>query len=96
MPKFDVTQKIGGIPYVRYTCPGCKHEHSVNGKRWNWNGDVDKPTLSPSVRHYYTRPDGTEVTTCHYHIKAGMIEFCDDCQHDLSSRTVELPNCYGT
>jgi hypothetical protein len=100
MPKFDVSEHDGET-YVRYTCPGCKHEHSVPAKRWNWNGDVNKPTLSPSVRHYITFPEGTkragqQHTTCHYHIIAGRIEFCGDCEHELKGQKVELPNCQGT
>lgn len=101
MPKFDATEH-NGETHVRYTCPGCKHEHSVPAKRWNWNGDVNKPTLSPSVRHYYVMPEsasknpGKEVTTCHYHITDGKIAFCGDCQHELKGQTVELPNCHGT
>lgn len=78
--------------YVRYRCPGCKHDHTVPAKRWNWNGDLDKPTLSPSVKHYYISPkDGREITTCHYHIINGWIEYCNDCQHELNGQKVELP-----
>lgn len=95
MPKFDVTTQADGTQHVRYTCPGCKHEHSVPAAHWNWNGDVDKPTLSPSVRHLDEK-DGKRVTTCHYFIREGRIEFCGDCQHELSGKIVELPNCYGT
>ena len=101
MPKFDVTTDDKGEQHVRYTCPGCKHEHTVPAKRWNWNGSVDKPTLSPSVRHFYTKisPEtgkSIEVTTCHNHVKNGVIEYCGDCQHSFSGTKVELPNCLGT
>lgn len=41
---------------VSFKCPGCKLSHSmpVAGKtsssvEWEFNGDVDKPTLSPSI-----------------------------------------------
>lgn len=39
---------------LAFRCPGCKTTHSVNvgdgpGPRWAWNGDVDKPTFTPSV-----------------------------------------------
>ncbi len=54
---------------VCYRCPGCEMPHSVEAARWNFNGDVERPTLSPSVRHYYKHPDGHEVTTCHYFVR---------------------------
>ena len=100
MPKFIVSEH-GGEQWVRYRCPGCGHDHAVPAARWNWNGDVDKPTLSPSVRHYYEMPadvakkkgrsKNRQVTTCHYHIEDGMIKFCNDCPHKLKNQTVELP-----
>lgn len=33
-------------------CPGCKTYHSVSvegSHAWGWNGDVDRPTFTPSV-----------------------------------------------
>lgn len=77
--------------HVRYRCPGCKHDHCVPAERWNFNGDLEKPTLSPSVRHFYMRENGEQVTTCHYHIKDGIIEYCGDCGHFLKNKKVELP-----
>lgn len=38
--------------YVRFKCPGCHHSHvlPVGGRAgWAFNGDVDRPTLSPSI-----------------------------------------------
>ena len=50
------------MPKVRRTddkkiifCPGCQCAHGVND-RWSFNGDMDKPTFSPSIL----------VTTGHY------------------------------
>jgi len=78
---------------VVYRCPACKHQHSVPFKRWNWNGDVDKPTLHPSVRHFYTDNENkVQHTVCHYFIKEGKIEYCNDCPHSMKGQTVELPD----
>lgn len=77
---------------VRYNCPGCGYAHAVPAKEWNWNGDTEKPTLSPSVRHYYTHPETKkEITVCHYNIVNGKIEYCDDCPHELKNQKIELP-----
>lgn len=80
---------------VIYECPGCKNTHSVPADRWHWNGDVMKPTLSPSVRHFIPA-DGKhfphDKTTCHYFVRDGRIEFCSDSPHALAGQTVDLPD----
>lgn len=85
--------------FVYYWCSGCGHAHSVPAERWNWNKNVDLPTLSPSVRHYIVNPTTKEeTTTCHYHLKDGVIEYCGDCPHNLKDQKVpleEIPDDYG-
>ncbi len=73
-----------------YLCPGCRQHHGVNAARWNWNGDLEAPTLSPSVKHTY--PDGT---VCHYFIRGGLIEYCSDSAHSLAGRTVPMRDVEG-
>ncbi len=39
---------------LMFWCPGCKAAHRIQhgsgaGPRWGWNGDVNKPTFTPSV-----------------------------------------------
>ena len=39
---------------LTFWCPGCNHAHGIAhgagpGPRWTWNGDVNKPTFSPSI-----------------------------------------------
>ena len=45
-------QAEGGI--LLYHCQGCGHAHQVwvgegSGPRWGWNGDIERPTFTPSV-----------------------------------------------
>lgn len=81
----------GGEEHVWYHCLGCKRNHVVPSKRWNWNGNVELPTLSPSVRHYIPADNNRfEITTCHYFVRNGKIEYCGDCEHDLKGQTVEM------
>lgn len=93
-------------------CPGCKHAHTIyvtapGGYNWTFNGDIEKPTFTPSLRHFWpaqpnrTDPDGTvhparpEETRCHYFITDGQIIFCDDSKkHDLRG-SHPLPECPG-
>jgi hypothetical protein len=78
---------------LMYYCPGCKFLHSVPPDRWNWNKSTDKPTLTPSVRHFFPAcGNSPEETICHYFVTDGNIIFCGDCKHELKGQTVPLPN----
>lgn len=80
-----------GLLYVAYACPGCKYNHHVPAERWHWNGSIDFPTLSPSVKHFVPAcGNSLEETICHYFIVDGKINFCDDCKHSLRG-SHELP-----
>lgn len=77
-----------------FFCPGCKYHHAPRIKgpgSWIFNWDFDKPTLSPSIL-VTTGPLAGINKTCHSFIKNGMIEFLDDCFHELKGTTVELPD----
>lgn len=87
-----------GCDVLALWCPGCRTIHHVpvnraHGISWQW--DAATQTLAPSVRHYYTRPSdegGGDVTTCHYHVVAGRINYCDDCPHPLrGSHALDTP-----
>lgn len=89
----DVLRKwvdAAGVEHLLWWCPGCKHAHHVPLNRWTWDGNVVKPTLLPSVRHFYA-VDGAEHTFCHYFIKNGQIEYQGDCTHGLNRQIVPLP-----
>lgn len=49
-----------------YRCP-CGDTHAINSAKWSWNGDVERPTFSPSVLvtsgHYVPRAPG-EPESC--------------------------------
>lgn len=91
-----------------FFCPGCNNGHhfrigqnSMDPKlaTWDFNMNMDKPTLSPS---YLTgtplRDEHSNVIKefvgyrCHSFIKEGMIQFLSDCHHALKGQTVELPD----
>ena len=66
-------------------CPGCKCGHAFSTVTGGWviTGTDDKPTVNPSL---LTRG----VVTCHLFIKDGMIEFLNDCDHELKGQTVPM------
>jgi hypothetical protein len=74
--------------YAWFHCPACDAKHAVGTgpKGWGWNGDADKPTLTPSV---LVRGGG--VGQCHSFVTDGRIQFLGDCTHHLAGQTVDLP-----
>jgi hypothetical protein len=88
-PKLVILDHPNGQKLHWFYCPGCKHGHPFEVPRWSFDGDLAQPTYSPSLRMFYTR-DKQEITTCHLHVKKGMIEFCDDCPHELRGKTVPM------
>ena len=78
---------IGHGGYTLFYCPGCQEAHAFNTERWHWNGDHDKPTLTPSV--LVTGHDGSR---CHSFVKEGDIQFLTDCTHAMAGQTVPLPD----
>jgi hypothetical protein len=60
---------------------------------WAWDGNVDLPTISPSilVRANFAPEDGGP-SVCHSFVRAGQIQFLNDCTHSLRGQTVLLPD----
>ena len=99
----------GRLGHVRmmHWCPGCNETHGYmiaspdGGPLWQFNGDSDKPTFTPSMRLFVIHrtddddkplPAPVEETLCHYFITDGKIQFCSDSPHHLSGQTVDLPD----
>jgi len=88
-------EKVSHNEYEGYSfyCPGCKHLHVFytkhpKGVQWSFNGDFEKPTFSPSLRNRSNAPGMPQV--CHLFVRDGMIEFCNDSDHELAGKTVPL------
>jgi hypothetical protein len=92
----------GGVLF--FWCPGCDGAHSIRhgaqpGPCWGWNGNVDKPTFTPSVLVTFpASPAATEEfkewrtkRICHSFVADGHIQFLGDCTHALAGQTVDLP-----
>lgn len=85
----------------RFYCPGCEraHVYYVGPNQWEFNGNLEKPSFTPSLRNYhpaYVDPDTgqkvPEKTLCHLFVTDGQIVYCGDCPHALSGQTVPLPD----
>lgn len=92
-----------GIHYdaLAFWCPGCDElphggsglhllpvnttEHSPS---WTWDGNLEAPTLSPSILTCANDPG----CRCHSFLRAGVLEFLDDCAHSMAGQHVPLPD----
>ena len=88
-----------------FWCPGCNEAHKV-GDSWQFDGNEESPTFSPSVLTWGPRPNTEEELSayfdqgvplpnverrCHSFIRAGQIEFLSDCSHGFAGSTLPLP-----
>lgn len=99
MPKMNAISGPVG-KYLVFRCPGCRAIHQVTiesqrpGPVWSFNGDLEHPTISPSIlvrwegRNPYKDVPISKV--CHSFVREGMIQFLGDCTHDLAGQTVAM------
>lgn len=87
-----------GVKYdaLAFVCPGCAdaldnsglHMLAVNSTvkspAWTWDGNLDAPTLSPSI---VTR---TGDLVCHSFLEAGVFNYLDDCTHKFRGQHVPM------
>ena len=106
-PVFGVLSRIEEQDGVRMMawCPGCRCLHGlwIAGKDrpiWKFDGNMEKPTFSPSLGVKWTRILSTEKDEsgnlphedlmCHSYIRAGRWKFLDDSTHSLAGHTVDM------
>lgn len=90
-----------------FWCQACQTHHYIQvegAPKWDWNGDMVKPTVSPSIRVRGVVPlsdaeislvmVGVSVETkefqCHLWVKDGVIQYCNDCIHPLSGQNIPM------
>lgn len=71
--------------YVLGTYMGVGEWGEMKGKpvrmdNWLFNGDLEFPTFSPSLKY----------DDCHLILRRGILEFCGDCKHELKNKDVEM------
>lgn len=94
MPKLLIDEQPT-FTFARFWCASCGHGHTVGVTgpgAWGYNGDDEKPTLTPSVLVYERRKtDGSIYSPrCHSFVRDGRIEYLGDCGHELAGQTVDL------
>lgn len=90
-----VRNQDGSVHGWSFWCPGCDELH-VPRVDWTFNGDLDRPTFSPSIlvtgRMWRGDPAIEVEERCHSFVRDGRIEFLGDCTHALAGQTVDLPD----
>lgn len=88
---------------IGITCLACGEGHALTG--WQFNGDRDRPTFSPSLLVTGKRPITDDEANrimagesliipdriCHSFIVDGNIQYLRDCTHEFAGRTIQLP-----
>jgi hypothetical protein len=84
-----------GLADLYFHCPGCGSAHGVwitppheGGPKWDFNGDMEKPTFTPSIKVEYSTSDKMHI--CHSIITDGKIQYLGDCTHELAGQLVEM------
>lgn len=86
-------------------CPACKEMHPLPDS-WQFDGNVDSPTFTPSFKHEgmktvrdekgrwtgeWVMIDGKPVPeVCHYILTRGILNFCGDCTHSMAGQSVPM------
>lgn len=83
----------GGRSGYMVECPGCGHSHAFytsEGKpRWTFDGNMEKPTFTPSMNVKWSRTvDGQVIQRCHFILTAGVFHFLTDCTHQAAGTSI--------
>lgn len=57
---------------------------------WQWNGSLERPTISPSYRMSHPVP-GANGYVDHFILTDGRLQFCGDSTHQWAGQTLSLP-----
>lgn len=100
-----------GVRYIAlmFVCPGCVsaasegyqgvHMLAVNSPQykpsWDWNGDLVKPTLTPSIKTtggYVEDGKYDDKAICHSFLTDGIFKFLNDSTHPMAGQEVPIPD----
>lgn len=82
---------------LAFVCPGCikmvggsgLHMLAVNtdikSPSWNWNGNLEKPTLTPSI---LTGKGSKNI--CHSYLTDGVFKYLEDCTHEFAGKNIAM------
>lgn len=93
-------------PAYYWWCPGCASydlnrsgggTHLFHIPPWTFdNDDMEKPSFSASYLSHGWKPPADNprefkgAPRCHSFVKEGMIQYLDDCEHELAGKIVPM------
>jgi hypothetical protein len=92
-----IVKEVQGVGMTyRFRCPACKHDH-VFSNRWQFNGNMDRPSFTPSLLVWHDGDPGNGIKPfrCHLYLTDGQLQFLNDCTHELKGKTVPLQDIPG-
>lgn len=101
-PTVVLRYRQGGGRNLWLWCPGCEGIHLVTvpddsggipkaGPVWTWDGNIDRPTIGPSIKVEGIVTGTTRVATvCHSYVEEGKWRYLDDSTHPLAGQTVSM------
>jgi hypothetical protein len=98
-PVEDLGKIVGylvGCPACCADKRGCAHMFSVRmgdgSPGWDFNGDLENPTFSPSMLARSDYGEERMPHVCHSFVRDGRIQYLSDCTHSMAGQTVDLPD----
>jgi Family of unknown function (DUF6527) len=76
-----------------FSCKGCDcgHVFYVRGALvWEFNGDMDRPTFTPSLLNTCPNHPDPALRRCHLQLTKGQLHYYSDCSHALAGQVVAL------
>lgn len=99
-----VKHESEGVEAYSHWCTACQECHTFyiqdqGPEKWSFNGNVDRPTFSPSMKLYRIgKKKDEERTLCHYILTDGVMNYCNDSPHAFAGKSVpleDIPDHWG-
>lgn len=82
---------------LHLACPACnvhqvtvEQEPGMSGPVWEWDGNLEAPTVNPSILVSWTYGEERLPRVCHSFLRGGRWQFLADCTHELAGQTADM------
>lgn len=82
-----LVRQVQGRAHYWLWCPACDDAVMINDS-WGWNGDLERPTFSPSLLTRLTMAGRERV--CHSFVVDGVWQYLGDCTHEKAGQHVPM------
>ena len=88
-----ISTNCGQLAGYSFWCPGCLGLHvfyTAGNVVWAFNGDMEKPTFSPSLLNTCANHTDPARRVCHLNLTDGNLQYHADCTHGYAGKIVAL------